>query len=255
MEPVPGINNLQNLEMQKSGLELWRLLKYNFDRASAFDVKSVLESIRPVQATKNIQDVMSKVKPSKDDIRRVKGTRVREDKTHDISDFPEVFRKADLVKVLPDVIVKELKMSTNIDFEKDSHSEIRDMVTTIVCNHMNAASPVDVDAHIMSIEKEKSHRESEEYEDKAVEAHDNGEHLYQDEEGGPICYMGESSEGGWQTTGKSKGKGKPTEHATTAGRRVIDAETSGEKGAKANGNRMEMEDTPRASTDTKAASS
>ena len=103
-------------------------------------------------------------------------------KTHDISDYPEVFRKADLVKVLPDVIVRELKMSTNIDFEKDSHSEIRDMVTTIVCNHMNAA-----------------------------------------------CYMGKSPEGGWQITGKSKGKGKPTEHATTAGRRVTDAETSGER--------------------------
>ena len=73
-----------------------------------------------------------------------------------------MFRKADLVKVLPDVIVKELKMSTKIDFEKDSHSEIRDLVTTIVRNHMNAATQVDVDAHIMSIEQEKSHRESEE---------------------------------------------------------------------------------------------
>ena len=88
-----------------------------------------------------------------------------------------------------------------------------------------------------------------------MEAHDSEEHLNQDEEGGPICYKGKSSEGGWQTTGKSKAKGKPTEHATTAGRRVTEAKTSGEKGAKANGNRKEMKDTPRASTDTKEASS
>ena len=33
---------------------------------------------------------------------------------------PEVFKKGDSVKVLLDSIVKELKTSTNIDFEKDS---------------------------------------------------------------------------------------------------------------------------------------
>ena len=58
-------------------------------------------------------------------------------------------KKADLVKVFPDVTVKELK-STAIYFLKDS-----DVVTTIVRIHMNAATPMDVDTHIMSIEKEK----------------------------------------------------------------------------------------------------
>ena len=54
-------NNPQTLETHKSGLELWRLLKYNFDRASAFNVKSILESIRNMQAAKNIQDVVLNV--------------------------------------------------------------------------------------------------------------------------------------------------------------------------------------------------
>ena len=54
-------------------------------------------------------------------------------------------KKADLVKVLPDSIVKEL--TTNIDFEKDSCSEIRDVATTIVHNHNNASTPMDVDTH------------------------------------------------------------------------------------------------------------
>ena len=67
--------------------------------------------------------------------------------TQGLSVCPEVFKKADSVKVLLDSIVKELKTSTNIDFEKDSQSEIRDVVTTIVHNHMNAATPMDVDTH------------------------------------------------------------------------------------------------------------
>ena len=66
-------------------------------------------------------------------------------KTRGASVYPDVFKKADLVKVLPDSIVRELKRSTNIDFEKDSHSEIRDVAATIVHNHMNAATPTDVD--------------------------------------------------------------------------------------------------------------
>ena len=73
---------------------------------------------------------------------------------------------------------------------------------------MNAATPMDVDTHIMSIEKEKSCGESEEYEDKPVEDHEGEQHGFPDEEGGPICFMGKSSEGGWQTKDKSKGKGQ-----------------------------------------------
>ena len=72
-------------------------------------------------------------------------------KTHGISVDPEVFKKTDLVKVLPDVVIKELKKSTNIDSQKDSYSEIRYVVATIVHNHMTAATPMDVDTHIMSI--------------------------------------------------------------------------------------------------------
>ena len=46
------VNNPQSMEMHKSGLELWRLLKYNVDRATAFKVISILESIRNMQAAK-----------------------------------------------------------------------------------------------------------------------------------------------------------------------------------------------------------
>ena len=39
------VNKPKNLEMHKSGLQMWRLLKYNFDRALAFSATSNLESI------------------------------------------------------------------------------------------------------------------------------------------------------------------------------------------------------------------
>ena len=91
--------------------------------------------------------------------------------------------------MLLDSIVKELKKSANTDFEKDSYSEVRDVVTPTVHNHMNAATPRDVCTHIMSIEKEKSSGESEEYGDNSDEDHGSEQHSYHDEEGGPICFM------------------------------------------------------------------
>ena len=70
-----------------------------------------------------------------------------------INVYPEVFKKADLLKILPEMMVKELKKSTNIDFEKDKYSDIRDIVTTIVLNHMNASAPMDIDKKfVMSID-------------------------------------------------------------------------------------------------------
>jgi hypothetical protein len=38
--------------------------------------------------------------------------------------YSEVCQKADLVKILPDPIVKELTKSANVDFERDTYAEI-----------------------------------------------------------------------------------------------------------------------------------
>ena len=55
------VSNPENMELHKSGLELWRLLTCNSDHASALNVISVLESIRNMQAAKNVQDVRLKL--------------------------------------------------------------------------------------------------------------------------------------------------------------------------------------------------
>ena len=133
------VNHPQNLEMHKSGLELWRRSKYNFDRASALNAMGILESIPNMQAAKGTQDVTSKVnafeRRRQEYYRQAVGSKEPEFmkmKTHGISAYPEVFKKADLVKVLLNVIVQAWKKSANIDFEKGSRSETRDLVTTAV---------------------------------------------------------------------------------------------------------------------------
>ena len=55
------LNNPDNLDMHKSGFELWRLLRYNFDMSSAFNVISILEGIRNMQPAKSIQEVLLKI--------------------------------------------------------------------------------------------------------------------------------------------------------------------------------------------------
>ena len=55
------LTDLQSMQTHKSGLELWRQLKYNFDRASAFNVITILENIRSMTQVKNVQDVQPKI--------------------------------------------------------------------------------------------------------------------------------------------------------------------------------------------------
>lgn len=46
----------------ESGLELWRLLKYKYDdRASAFNVRSVLQTIRNMTPVRWMQHVLPKI--------------------------------------------------------------------------------------------------------------------------------------------------------------------------------------------------
>ena len=130
------------------------------------------------------------------------------------------------------------------------------MVTTIVHNHMNAATPMDVDMHIINFEKEKSYGDSEEYEDKPEEDHDSEQLVHQDEEGGSMCHIGQSSEGGWQTKGKLKDTWEIRgQHGTTerkTGHRSREC-WSGRSRGRGTGKQKDKEDTSRASTDTNAA--
>ena len=51
----------ESLDTHKSGLELWRLLNNNFDRASSFNVIGLVEHIRSMAPARNMQDVIPKM--------------------------------------------------------------------------------------------------------------------------------------------------------------------------------------------------
>ena len=102
-------------------------------------------------------------------------------------------------------MVKDLKKSTNIDFEKDKYSEIRDVVTTIVHNHMNASAPMDVDKKfVMSIEGQEEGKQGEVQGPEGEGYAEEGQPVY-NEEGGIVCYIGKGGGGNWQVKGKGKG--------------------------------------------------
>ena len=168
-----------------------------------------------------------------------------------VSIYPRVFKKADLVKMLPGVIVKELKKNTNVD----SYSDIRDVVSTTVRKHTSAATLMDVDTHIMSIEKGKSYEESEEYEYNWKKITTTSSAATKTRKVDPYETLKRDPKEDCRPQASRSRMGNATEHAATAGRRVTEAETAGANGAKvmAKANRQEKEDTPRASTDTKAA--
>ena len=120
------VNNPQNLDMHKSGRELWRLLKYNFDRASAFNVISIVESIRNMQAAKNIQ----RCNVERRDIWEYATDKLLGQRSQSSSRCRRVAsvstqrwtRNRTWCKCFLDVNQSTvLKKGTNIDFEKDSY--------------------------------------------------------------------------------------------------------------------------------------
>lgn len=133
----------------KSGLESWRLLKHTFDRSSAFSAITVLEIITGMPAAKNIQEVMSKMttldRAHQEYTKQAAASRDPEFlrmNSNGIHLCPDVFKKAGLIKIPPDGITKYLKTKpTNLDFERDTYSDLRDFVVTTIHNHSNATCP------------------------------------------------------------------------------------------------------------------
>ena len=147
-------------------------------------------------------------------------------------------------------------MSATIDFEKESYSEVRDVVTTIVHNRMNAGTPMDVETHTSCASTRSSHMEKAEStkttQTKITAASSTATEM---KKADPYA--------SWERTRKGDGRPKAsrrrkrdtsTEHAANSGRRVTEAEAAGVKGAKADGNGEQNgqgDDTPRVGMDTK----
>ena len=98
---------------RKSGLELWRLLNYNYDRSSPFNIIGLVEFIRSIAPAKTTSEISAKL-AALDHAHQeyCKLARASKDEefqkmiTHGIKVYSEVFKKTDLLKILPETLVK-----------------------------------------------------------------------------------------------------------------------------------------------------
>ncbi len=114
------------------------------------------------------------------------------------------------------------------------------MVTTIVHNHMNAATPMDVDKkYIMSMDENKTSKEETTAGTREEEGQDEKQYPMYDEEGGFVFFIGKATEVG-RPMGKAKEKENSTACATTAENQDTGAAIAGRK-AKTRETRKEKE--------------
>ena len=99
------LTDMTTMQSYRSGLELWRQLKYNFDRASAFNVMTILESIRGMAQVRNVQDVMPKIamleKAQQEYYKRAMASKDPEFikmKAAGLNVYPEVLKKSGLIQ-------------------------------------------------------------------------------------------------------------------------------------------------------------
>lgn len=113
--------------------------------------------------------------------------------------------------------MRELKKSTKLDFEQDKYHDIRDVVTTIVHNHLSTTTPRDVERHILALDNEnnKAANQHGRQHDHEFHAGDAGYEEYEDgaqteqnnEDDYSVNFVGKGAHG-WQPKGKGKRKSR-----------------------------------------------
>ena len=211
----------------KSGAELWRLLTFNYEKKSAYHVVSVVEMIKSVEKAKSMADVQAKIatlhrlyiefakgfnESTDSDIRRVK--------THlegmSTIGYFDVFKKSDLIRILPESVLRDLKRSPDIKLELISYDDLLRTVTQLVKDSNTTATPMDLDAinevredsnEIKNL-NERNRDDSHDHNDELQEMHNENTfeypHVYGDD--GSLYYLTPKGRGKGQSY-KGKGKG------------------------------------------------
>ena len=141
----------------KSGAELWRLLVFNNEKKSAYTVVSVVEMIKNVEKAKSMMDIQPKIATlerlyiefangfnESDDADR-KGA-IGGLKHMATVGYFDVFKKSDLLRILPDNVIKDLRRSPDVKLETNSNETLRNIVNQLVKDSNNATAPMDLDA-------------------------------------------------------------------------------------------------------------
>jgi hypothetical protein len=148
----------QNGVEHKSGSELWRLLTFNYEKRSAYNIVHVVEMIKNVEKAKTMADVQAKIstlqrlyiefakgfmESDDGDIGRVKKN--LESNMVTIGYF-DVFKKSDLFRILPENVMKDLRRSPEMNLEKISYNKLVETITQMVKDSNTAPVPMDLDA-------------------------------------------------------------------------------------------------------------
>ena len=62
-----------------------------------------------------------------------------------VGDF-DVFKKSDLLRILPDNVIKDFRRSLDVKLETNSYETLRNIVNQLVKDSNNAIAPIDLDA-------------------------------------------------------------------------------------------------------------
>ena len=140
----------------KSGAELWRLLVFNYEMKSAYTVESVVEMIKNVEKAKSMMDIQPKIATlERLYIEFAKGFNESDDTNiKDIGGLKhmapvgyfDVFKKSDLLRILPDNVIKDLCRSPDVKLETNSYETLRNIVNQLLKDGNNATAPMDLDA-------------------------------------------------------------------------------------------------------------
>ena len=60
--------------------------------------------------------------------------------------FFDVFKKSDLLRILPDNVIKEMRRSPDAKLEANSYETLRNIVNQLMKDNNNATAPMDLDA-------------------------------------------------------------------------------------------------------------
>ena len=116
----------------KSGAELWRLLVFNNEKKSAYTVVSVVEMIKNVEKAKPMMDIQPKVATlerlyiefangfNESDDADIKGA-IDGLKHMATVGYFDIFKKSDLLRILPDNVIKDLRRSPDVKLATNSY--------------------------------------------------------------------------------------------------------------------------------------
>ena len=129
----------------KSGAELWRLLVFNYEMIKNVEKAKSMADIQPKIATLERLYIEFAKGFNESDDADIKGAIAGLKHMTTVGYF-DVFKKSDLLRILPDNVIKDLRRSPDVKLETNSCETLRNIVTQLVKDSNNATAPMDLDA-------------------------------------------------------------------------------------------------------------